>query len=567
MNILNEIVLNGDILQVVGEIKLSSGGIPILTNKNELCYVDDSIKVDVTPLFHLSQDSSKCVLKSKDTRVIFYLSFKDGLLDGLCRVLICNTLACEGIWKKGVRMGPFHEYCNGIEVFNGEYVNGVRCGKAVIRTTLTDSPCSVVFHDNSTLYYSLDRYQKRTLCIYYSPSVLQSIMMVTSDQKKDGFVIHYRGEEPKSVEMWKQDHLLYVLKQFSHDIMTCLSEFGCTLYSGQYRSLHPIWFVMHGKGTQFLNGCRYYSGDMRYGKREGYGRLYYQNGLVKYEGKWSDDEPDGEGKMYDADGIVFCSCNCTKGMFRYGFGTYSVYSFAPMNPIFSIFGNSAQGSSYSILNQPSLPSTYFDLTFEKSPFHDIKSSDDLNLSVPSISYSSPFLSALNGMKPLLNSLHLDSYDSIISTSKVHIHSDQQFSTMIKWDLSVLMKLESLIIDDSSMVSQNSFIVKSVPYLKNIQIGNECFYHRRTSYSGDGEFQLIDCPRLITVTIGGDSFAEYCSVMVNSGLLISFSLFRLSPTSSVCHSRFGSMFIQICVQSFSSTPSFPSEGCLWNQFIP
>ena len=47
MDILKNLVFNGDIFQTVGEIKLSSSDIPLLTNGNELCFADNSIKIHV----------------------------------------------------------------------------------------------------------------------------------------------------------------------------------------------------------------------------------------------------------------------------------------------------------------------------------------------------------------------------------------------------------------------------------------------------------------------------------------------------------------------------------------
>ena len=373
MDILKNLVFNGDIFQTVGEIKLSSSDIPLLTNGNELCFADNSIKIDVTPLFNLTQDSCDCVLKSTDNRVVFNLSFDNGLLDGICSVWVCNTLVCEGRWQKGQRMGYFHEYCCGTEVFDGKYKDGVRYGKALIRVTLDDSPQLVVFRDNSPLYYSIEQYYDRTILLEYDPVVLLSKIMVSSELKRSGFVINYQRGQLSNVELWKEDHFLYTLKRFTGDRMTCFNESKEVTYAGQYCSLSSIWFVMHGEGTQFLNGSIYYNGTMRYGKRQGYGRLYYHNGKVKYEGFWSDDEPDGDGVIYDKDGLQFCTCHCKNGTFQYGFRTYNVFSFAPMNPILSWFSNSSQKNEYSVLNQLFIPSTYFDLAFAKSPFPDIKS--------------------------------------------------------------------------------------------------------------------------------------------------------------------------------------------------
>ena len=253
---------------------------------------------------------------------------------------------------------------------------------------------------------------------------------------------------------------------------------------------------------------------------------------MKYEGFWSDDEPDGDGIIYDEDGLQFCTCHCKKGTFQYGFHTYNVYSVVPMSRKFPSYDKGTYWSHYNNMNQLFVPSTYFDLAFAKSPFPDIKSGYDLRQSVSPVTIS-PFLTSWNRMKPFLRAINLNSCESIVSVSQIHIQSDQEFDFMIDWDLSILMKLECLILDDSSMTNQSSFIVKSVPVLKNIQIGNKCFnHHRESSNQKDGQFQLIDCPRLITVTIGGDSFQEYSSVNVISESDTSFSFCRLSSPSSI-----------------------------------
>ena len=517
MDVLKNLVFYGDIFQVVGEVKLSSSGIPSLTNENELCFANDAIKIDVTPLFKLSKDPCDCVLKSADNRIVFNLSFDNWLLDGICSVRVCGAVVCEGRWHKGKRRGSFHEYCCGTEVFSGQYKNGVRCGKAMIRLTLDDSPQPVVFQDNSSLFYAIESYHDRTLLIRYDPVVVVSKMMVSSDLKINGFVVNYQQGELANLELWKEDNYLFLIKRFTGDKMTCFDEHGEVTYTGGYCCFDSLWFVMHGEGTQYLNGTKYYCGTMKYGKRQGHGRLYYHNGKVKYEGLWSDDEPEGDGKLFDENGIQFCTCHCSKGTFQYGFRSYNVFSFAPMNPVLSLFMNSSEKSNYRVLNQQFFPSTFFDLAFVNSPFPYIKSGYDLRQFTSPITIS-PFLSSWNRMKPFLQVLNLNNRESIVSTKQIYISSDQEFDSMIDWDLSIMMKLESLVVDDSSMINQNSFLVKSVPMLKNIQIGSNCFnHHRQSGNQKDGQFQLIDCPRLITITIGGDSFQEYSSVNVISEL--------------------------------------------------
>jgi hypothetical protein len=57
-----------------------------------------------------------------------------------------------------------------------------------------------------------------------------------------------------------------------------------------------IWYLRRGATTQY-SLRNMYDGELRYGKRHGYGTFFYANG-ARYEGEWKDDVKSGKVLTY-----------------------------------------------------------------------------------------------------------------------------------------------------------------------------------------------------------------------------------------------------------------------------
>jgi hypothetical protein len=69
--------------------------------------------------------------------------------------------------------------------------------------------------------------------------------------------------------------------------------------------------MRNGEGEFIYKEGSKYKGEWRDNKMEGYGTLYYPNGIVAYEGQWLNDEFDGLGTVYNDNPVVI------KGGFDY----------------------------------------------------------------------------------------------------------------------------------------------------------------------------------------------------------------------------------------------------------
>ncbi|XP_070806438.1 MORN repeat-containing protein 3 [Pituophis catenifer annectens] len=64
-----------------------------------------------------------------------------------------------------------------------------------------------------------------------------------------------------------------------------------------YKKVYSGWWKndkMWGYGVKFYSEGEYYEGEWAWGKRHGWGRMYYKDGAI-YEGQWYEDQPGGQG--------------------------------------------------------------------------------------------------------------------------------------------------------------------------------------------------------------------------------------------------------------------------------
>lgn len=85
---------------------------------------------------------------------------------------------------------------------------------------------------------------------------------------------------------------------------------GNKIYQGDFRNN-----LRDGEGTSYFadSGNVSFDGRWRNGKPHGYGKLYYQDGVLCYDGNWILSEWHGYGKQYDQNGKLFKDGNWKNG--------------------------------------------------------------------------------------------------------------------------------------------------------------------------------------------------------------------------------------------------------------
>ena len=97
-------------------------------------------------------------------------------------------------------------------------------------------------------------------------------------------------------------------------------ESGKTAYTGGLvkgdLSRIPDWDgvkgsrIPHGYGKKYYEtGVLWYEGEWNYGMRQGFGKSFYPGGRVEYEGEWMNNRWHGRGKVYRNDGTLLLEAN------------------------------------------------------------------------------------------------------------------------------------------------------------------------------------------------------------------------------------------------------------------
>lgn len=517
MDIVYSIIQNGDVFQTVGSLKYLPDGMPALSRANELCYNDTSFTVDLTPLLENGESSGTVLLKSSNKLVVFSLSMQTGKLEGIGMISVNDQVICEGIWKNGKRNGHFTEYCNGVVVFDGRYVDGVRTGLCYYRELLNDNKINSIFIEGTPLLSEVHSFRDSLIRTTFTTSYrISSLEMINGYGEKDGIVVNYKDGELMNMELWSRDYCVYKLKCFQEEEMLCYNKYGMLLYEGCFSNSPKSWLLADGRGKQYENGALYYEGDFKGGQRSGMGALFYKNGNKKYEGYWFNDLPDGWGRLMDANGHFHMEVYCNAGNFTYGLRSYNVYDFAPSSSLLTFFFNSSSNTIYERINYPMYPSSHFDCQQAENKLFSICFSNHMNLTKPS---DFPLM-ARSQLETLQDQLEIPSLPNL---TRLNIPGDTCCSSHFE----VLLKLVDLVIADGCDSDDSLFTIESASKLETIQIGKNC-------YNDISDFSIVNCPRLRSLRINGDSFIKCSSFVLNSR--VSFLMTCRLSSSGDCYCR-------------------------------
>lgn len=517
MDIVYSIIQNGDVFQTVGSLKYLPDGMPALSRANELCYNDTSFTVDLTPLLENGESSGTVLLKSSNKLVVFSLSMQRGKLEGIGMISVNDQVICEGIWNNGKRNGHFTEYCNGVVVFDGRYVDGVRTGLCYYRELLNNNKVNSIFIEDTPLLSEVHSFRDSLIRTTFTTSYrISSLEMINGYGEKDGIVVNYKDGELMNMELWNRNYCVYKLKCFQEEEMLCYNRCGMLLYEGGFSNSPKSWLLANRWGRQYENGALYYKGDFMNGQRSGMGALFYKNGNMKYEGYWFNDLPDGWGRLMDANGHFYMEVYCNAGNFTYGLRSYSVYDFAPSSRLLTFFFNSSSNTIYERINYPMYPSSHFDCQQAENKLFSICFSNHINLTKPS---DFPLM-ARSQLETLQDQLDIPSLPNL---TRLNIPGDTCCSSHFE----VLLKLVDLVIADGCDSDDSLFTIESASKLETIQIGKNC-------YNDISDFSIVNCPRLRSLRINGDSFIKCSSFVLNSR--VSFLMTCRLSSSGDCYCR-------------------------------
>ena len=217
----------------------------------------------------------------------------DGKFEDYCKVadyIIDFTNTCEinfeGEYKNGLKCGKGKDYSTGYE---GEFLYGMYHGKGKYTSENIEGEFK---NGKKTGYWKESNFEgeykgglrngkgtENSWTGYYVNNYLHGIRR-KEEQKK----LYYFGEEVNILNLKIKDNCIYFngIKEYEGDIVNG---------------------VKNGKGVEYYkDNKKRYEGEFKNGKHHGSGKEYYDNGILKYFGVFNNDVYDKKGIEYDETG-------------------------------------------------------------------------------------------------------------------------------------------------------------------------------------------------------------------------------------------------------------------------
>ena len=284
LNIKNKLLEIGHFIQLREFNKLLGNDILIVMQQKKLDYsqyikISSSSKINLNPFqFKETNDiyyGSWNEEVEMDGKGIFYSYNKKIIIEGywskgnnICgRIFFRNKDIYEGSISNSLPNGKGELYMGNGDLYSGEFKNGEIVSGVII------------YKDDGT------RYKGR----------IENGFLQGNGKMIWGNNIEYEGNFENSMFSGKGK----ITKNIDIDKQE--------IYEGGF-----IENEFHGKGIYYFNNGDIYEGDFEFGIKKGYGIYYRNNGdIVKFEGKWDDDLPNGNG-------VLTYNENQLKGFWRNG---------------------------------------------------------------------------------------------------------------------------------------------------------------------------------------------------------------------------------------------------------
>ena len=398
-----------------------------------------------------------------------------------------------GDWKSGFnRHGHGDEYDGNSSdesistiLYSGEFVNNTRA----------------VLFDEITTGVFRGYYEEKT----FDNKIVSISQMKAGDLIKHGRSLEFSTDQesdiPVSEKYFENGRVVYERVHIKGTKMSEYDEGGNQLYKGKFKYMDGK-FLRWGKGIEY-EGKKVIKYDGKFANSFYHGKgVLYRNGHAYFMGNWKCGYPDGDGSLYDDNGMVKM-----EGIWHLGY----------LNGVDYESGGKREMCSY-LMN-----SRWIDMKVRMKRievYNEIERKENEIVACPGLNLSfSP-----------------DIEEIVIKSNRMN-RQGSNISNMIL-DLSEFKQLKRIEIGNECFKNVREFVLGGLEKLESVKIGEMCFSisHGLSIKEGvDGMCRIKNCPNLLQLMIGNDSFAD-------------FDRFELSNVNSLQSIQFGNgcFFYSNCI---------------------
>lgn len=246
--------------------------------------------------FEKGVKNGKGVLYGPNHLIRLEVCFVNGMCDGEVIERDENgemVLKCE--MKNGVKNGYLYRYKDGVANRIELWSEGELKWKSVL-------------NDRMSGYWS----------VYGSSGELLYVCERSDDLREmNGICYEYEGGvKLKQMSAYENGELKRIISEWKGNVIVIYRIDGSRMYEGEYVYLVD-GYVREGYGKEYGEDGNsvVYSGHWKGGKKNGFGNWYVE-GVIRFNGEWLNDEPNGEGSLFDENGRLLYKGNWLNGVLR-----------------------------------------------------------------------------------------------------------------------------------------------------------------------------------------------------------------------------------------------------------
>ena len=246
--------------------------------------------------FEKGVKNGKGVLYGPNHLIRLEVYFVNGMCDGEVIERDENgemVLKCE--MKNGVKNGYLYRYKDGVANRIELWSEGELKWKSVL-------------NDRMSGYWS----------VYGSSGELLYVCERSDDLREmNGICYEYEGEvKLKQMSVFENGELKRIICEWKGNVIVIYRIDGSRMYEGEYVFLVD-GYVREGYGKEYGEDGNsvVYSGHWKGGKKNGFGNWYVE-GVIRFNGEWLNDEPNGEGSLFDENGRLLYKGEWLNGVLR-----------------------------------------------------------------------------------------------------------------------------------------------------------------------------------------------------------------------------------------------------------
>ena len=316
------------------------------------------------------------------------------------------------------------------------------------------------------------------------------------NHEKQGKGYVFANNAISSIVEYNENEVIRIMKTFENNEMNEYDESGELLYCGEFLNDLSKDFPRNGKGNEYQDGQVVYDGNWKMNKKTGYG-ISYQNGHTLYDGFWFNNLPHGQGIIYKLSGDILHQGIWNKGRLKTSMGVFD-YALYTSTPDF-IAKHNRRRYLQSIICRVLLWLFLFILLL-------------------GLAY---FLYILIITKIVRTKEDLLNLDRDVKRIRIPSNScNEEDLTDVRWI--DYPKLEQIVVGDNCFMNVKDVMIHSLHSLKKITIGKNSFtgiknHENHENHEIIGEFSLLNCSRLTSLTFDQYSFTDYSFFTIQSRL--------------------------------------------------